>query len=543
MVRLIASATVVAALTLARPADACGCFTPPDPTVPIVQAGERIVFAVKNGEVTAHVQVQYSGAAGDFGWLLPLPAVPTLELGTDELFSQLTFTTQPKYRLNRVRDSSCTAFNTGGAGGGSTSFPGGSVDAGVSGPPSPLVIQDSIGPYDYAVLRADSKTAMLAWLADNHFFVPSGTDDAVAPYIHEGGYFLALKLHAGNDTGDLQPVVLRYQGDMGVIPITLTSTGAEQNMGVQVFMLGTGRAIPRNYNHTVLNDAAIDWRNSGNNYNDVIIRAVSEAPEHHSFVTEFSGPTSVMKDVIAPPGRFGTEAALAAAPTPAAFIAALWRNGFAGQSLLSQGQGPVFSGPLKAALAKQIPPPTGVTLDSFYASYEFYASQAPAPSFEPVSLAREIWERVVTPTKKANALFDEGRTLTRLYTTISPQDMNRDPAFSFNPSLAAVSNVHQATETQSCGADGFSPSKYQLITEQGWSLNYDANGVAVVDVSTSPASLQIQVLREEGAAEVLVDNTPKVIQMVDAQLPARSGCSTAGVELIVGALLLLRRKR
>ena len=58
------------------PADACGCFAPPNPTVPVVQAGERILFAVKNGEVTAHVQVQYSGASGaDFGWLLPLPGV------------------------------------------------------------------------------------------------------------------------------------------------------------------------------------------------------------------------------------------------------------------------------------------------------------------------------------------------------------------------------------------------------------------------------------------------------------------------------------
>lgn len=85
------------ALTLwSQRTEACGCFTPPNPTVPVVQAGERILFAVQNGEVTAHVQVQYSGASGqEFGWLLPLPSVPTLELGTDELFALLTTTTQP----------------------------------------------------------------------------------------------------------------------------------------------------------------------------------------------------------------------------------------------------------------------------------------------------------------------------------------------------------------------------------------------------------------------------------------------------------------
>ena len=282
-------------------AEACGCFTPPNPTVPVVQAGERILFAVQNGEVTAHVQVQYAGASGqEFGWLLPLPSVPTLELGTDELFAQLTTTTQPRYQMNTVLSPDCRqGFGSGGgngSGGGSAAGGGpgfGAADAGSSGI-SPLVVQDSVGPYDYAVLRADSKVAMLEWLAANRYFVPTGTDDAVAPYIRTGGFFLALKLRPGNTTGDLQPVVLHYQSDLGVIPITLTSTGAQENMGVQVWMLGESRAIPRNYNHTVINDAVIDWPNRGANYNDVIIRAVGEAPGRHTFVTEYAGTSSVM---------------------------------------------------------------------------------------------------------------------------------------------------------------------------------------------------------------------------------------------------------
>src|SRR5262245_4810857 len=104
---LAKSMTVGAALlTMAtvdlKDAAACGCFVPPDPSVPIVQAGERIVFAMDNGDVVAHIQIQYAGNDGEFGWLLPLPAVPTLELGTDELFTAITTQTQPKYRLRRV---------------------------------------------------------------------------------------------------------------------------------------------------------------------------------------------------------------------------------------------------------------------------------------------------------------------------------------------------------------------------------------------------------------------------------------------------------
>src|SRR5439155_17747914 len=89
-------------------ASACGCFTPPDPSVPVVQAGERIAFALDQGQVTAHIQIQYAGDAKEFGWLLPLPNLPTLELGTDELFNQLIVQTQPKYKLNRVYEGNCS---------------------------------------------------------------------------------------------------------------------------------------------------------------------------------------------------------------------------------------------------------------------------------------------------------------------------------------------------------------------------------------------------------------------------------------------------
>src|SRR4051812_44607642 len=148
--------------TQIRDAEACGCFTPPDPSVPVVQAGERIAFAMDNGQVTAHIQIQYAGNAGEFGWILPLPSVPTLELGTDELFNQLTNSTQPKYRMNSVYEGNC-GFGTGrGTVGlnGPTAAPGGGEDSSHKDGSSPLVIQDSVGPYDYAVLKADSKDDM-----------------------------------------------------------------------------------------------------------------------------------------------------------------------------------------------------------------------------------------------------------------------------------------------------------------------------------------------------------------------------------------------
>ena len=173
-------------------ARACGCFAPPDPVTSIVQAGERIVFSVENGQVTAHIQIQYSGDAKDFGWLLPLPSVPTLEIGAEELFATLDQRTAPRY----VQEQRFPAFCNWpappapiGWGGGADLGQSAASDMISSPPPdgmSPLVVQDSIGPYDFAVLKADDKTAMLAWLAQNRYLVPTGTDSVLTPYIHPG---------------------------------------------------------------------------------------------------------------------------------------------------------------------------------------------------------------------------------------------------------------------------------------------------------------------------------------------------------------------
>ena len=306
-----------------RQAEACGCFTPPDPSVPIVQAGERIVFEMKDGLVTSHIQIQYSGAAEQFGWLLPLPSIPELKVGTDELFNAVVNATQPQYLLNPEFRGNC-GFG-GGFGAGAPGSQGDSAGGGGrednAPPPDVLVIQDSVGPYEYAVLRADSKQPMLDWLNTNGYFVPTGTDDAVDAYIRPNAYFLALKLEKGNDVGDLQPVVVNYESDLPMIPIVLTSVAADPDMGVQVWVLGEHRAIPFNYFHTQINDARLDWLRNGANYVEVLTEAVDEADGHHSFVTEYAGTTASMVDVLDYPGRFGDLGYLRTVTDAATYVA------------------------------------------------------------------------------------------------------------------------------------------------------------------------------------------------------------------------------
>ena len=497
-------------------AAACGCFAMSSPATPVVQAGERILFAHENDQVTAYIQIKYQGAADQFGWIVPLPSVPTLELGTDELFSALDVTTLPQYLLTRTNQfcgggSSTTVDDNGGGCGAfgsnnASTGRGGFADQGVAAGSSDMgrsnvaVVQASIGPYDYAVLKADDESAMLKWLNDNRYFVPTGTMDAVKPYIHAGGYFLALKLRGGQSSGDVAPIVLRYASDLPMIPITLTQVGAVPNMGILVWVLSEARAVPRNYYHVVLDDLPV-WFSNFADYNQQLIAAVKEAPGRHGFLTQYAGDSNVMSGRLDYPGRFGNLDSLRTLSAPSDYLHQLRSSGF------------TFDGTLVAILSRYIPEPQklvdqGISLGQFYAQFDYY-SQLPgggggdpdggAALFTPGPLTDELAMRIVTPAKNAAALIGRHPYLTRLYTALSPEDMTIDPVFSFNPDLPAVPLAHTATVTTPCSGAPW------LHTDLGFETQY-VSGLPPQSLKL-PAALRVELLRDAGAPAPVVDNS------------------------------------
>jgi MYXO-CTERM domain-containing protein len=434
-----------------------------------------------------------------------------------------------------------------------------------NGGPTPLVVQDSIGPYDYAVLKADDKTAMLGWLAANRYFVPAGTDDVVAPYLHTGAYFLALKLHSGQSAGDLQPVVINYASDLPMIPIVLTSAGAQPHMGIAVWLLGDARAIPRNYYHVVIDDALLDWPNGAFDYEDVLQRAVAEAPEKHAFVTEYAGSSSVMKGQLDYPGRFGDATALSQITDPSMYLDYLKSNGF------------YFNGALLAILQKYIPMPAslGVNAATYYYNFDYYYSGIGRQlnpnafnglnfNYDPVALTSEIEMRVVAPTQSASALFDTYPYLTRLFTKLSPEDMTRDPVFSQNPFLPDVATVHEGKYVLTCSTTQQYNYDGTVVTEEGFSVAYP-NGVQQA-LPGVPAALRVEILREDGPPEVVTDNSMAIARALGTpqllpgpmrggagnQLAGDGGCSVephpsrpwrALGALLLGVALVIARRR
>jgi hypothetical protein len=535
--KILAAVVVAGGLGAARVAEACGCFAPPAPTVDIIQAGERILFAYEDGKITAHIQIQYQGDAEDFGWLLPLPSVPTLKLGLEDVFDALAATTRPRFEVTALNyHGNCYWPWEDDPNWQSDSF----SDAGVSGdggsPRPPLVVtRDSLGPYDYAVLRADTKAEMLAWLNDNGFFIPTGTDDAVVPYIRPGAYFLALKLRSGQTAGDIQPVVIEYAGDRPMIPIVLTSVGATENMGIQAYLLGPSRGIPRNFRHTVINEALIDWRNPGANYAGVVTRAVDEAPGHHAFVTEYAGPDNQVQAALS--RSFRDPAELRQITDVTTFVTGMY--GYK-QRLDDQR---FFGAQVRNVLAKHIDMPAGLLLQGittvqYYANLDFFLTnwRGMFPELfegfndtlaDPAALVDELLERYATPLQEASGLFERQPYLTRMYTTLSPAEMTTDPAFGFNPDLGDVSNLHNATIDVYCSNNSDPYTSPRVVTlSDGRQVVYTADfGPAQWANVDMPASSLIEILGEEGQAEIETDNRAQI----NAAITANNGLLIRGM--------------
>lgn len=515
--RLLLWSALVAAGSFAVPRDAaaCGCFAMSSPAAPVVQAGERILFAHENGQVIAYIQIKYQGAADQFAWLVPLPSIPTLEVGTDELFTALDGTTLPQYLLTRVNQtcsggstSTTTDESSGGFGCGASDFArAGATDLGIGGISDQgrsaadmgkggvAVEQASIGPYDFAVLKADDQTALLQWLNDNRYFVPTGTMTAVQPYIHPGGYFLALKLRGGQSTGDIAPIVLHYASDLPMIPITLTSVGAVANMGILVWVLGEARAIPRNYYSVVLDDLPV-WFSNFSDYNQQLIAAVREAPGKHGFLTQYAGTSSRVYGRLDYPGRFGDLATLRAQTTASDYLRYLRSSGY------------TFDGALLSILSRYIPEPPslvaqGVSPGQFYAQYDFYmhvpyGDDGGVTGFLPGPLTDEITARIVTPAKNADALIRRHPKLTRLYTAMSPIDMTIDPVFSFNADLPDVPLLHSATITRPCSGEPW------LRTDEGFETQYISG---LPPNPSLPAARRVEKLLDAGPPQTVQDNS------------------------------------
>ncbi len=533
------AALAVAGVLAAPRAEACGGFFCAQ--APIDQAGERIVFGVRGTSVEAHIQIQYQGSAEKFAWVVPLTARPTLGIGSPRLFSYLDFMTQARFVLD-WKDS-CVSRGPifgGGAPAEDSAPPASPTDGGVQ-----VVSQEQVGPYDAAILLANDAVALRTWLTDNGYDIPETAGKALEPYVGSSYYFLALKLQRNKEVGDLRPIVVKFEGERPCIPIKLTSIAARPNMPIIAYVLADKRAIPENYRHVLINPTRINWLNGGANYSQVASLAVDEAGGQ-AFLTEFAGGTAGLTsgiDNFLP--AYNTQV-LRNSPHPVDFAMAMLRQGF--------GQEPSVQGLLR----KYIPMPArlvaqGMREQDFYNLLEFYRTDIDtdpgrAP-FDAEGFAKELEDTIATPNREAAALVRSFPYLTRLYTTMSAEEMTVDPDFDFNADAPEVSNVFTAKASFESCEDDFMKREVRIELPDG---RYFFTRFSEGPITKGPNALRVEQYTTVGAPAVILDNSKAVDEVLEEVgggiVGQNCGCGSTGagatalLAFVFGALGLRRRR-
>lgn len=568
---LVGSAAFVAAFLPIRQAEACGGFFCSQ--TPVTQAGEHLLFAVdrdSNGttHVTAHIQVQYTGAAPDFAWVLPLPSVPELSTGSNAVFTTLRQMTEPVHYVQWQNDvGECEGY------GGMRGFGGGEdfdaaapqadeADADADPPSVEIVSQQEVGPYDTVVIRSTDGDAgeLLEWLEDNDYLIPEAARPALQSYVNAGHVFLGLKLANDMSAGDIQPIVAYFEEENPCIPLMLTAIAANPDMPVYAWVLGaSGVTSVGDYFEIQVNPAAIDWfRGSyygGSNYGAVATKAVNEAGGK-GFIREFASNTDFLRQVFYRPGQYDLDA-LRATDDPAAFVNMLLMQGFPRDSTMQNLLREFI--PMPQALVDQ-----GVTEQAFYNCLDCYAADLAGLDFDPEAFVARLDEVIVAPLRAVQGLVDGHPYVTRVFTTISPEEMTLDPIFRFKSDIPDVSNQHTAQAQYLCGdgqayedapirityPDGsvrvLRPGQegYPNVEDYGWR---DDDGDGINDnVGSAPEDMPslLRAIRhdedEDSAGLAIIDNSSLINERLHStSAVGGGGCSTGGPTTGTSLLVLL----
>jgi Uncharacterized protein conserved in bacteria (DUF2330) len=496
----------LAASSVATPASACGGFFCSQ-AAGVNQAAERIVFAKNDdGTVTAVIEIQYQGPSDKFSWLLPISSVPQgdqIAVASSLSFQRLQQATNPQYNLTVRVEGTCDydpdddSFAAGGAGS-EASGEGGAGLGGVTVEASGLV-----GSFEWTVISVDAglpapADAAVNWLRDNKYDVPQGAPGLLGPYLADGMHLLALRLQKGASAGSIRPIVLTYDATRPMIPIKLTAVAASDNMGVMAWVLGDGRAVPKNYNALELNEARINWFNPGVNYNSVVTAAADEAGGQ-GFVTEYDDAGTSLSGVVWSDDEEAvwqdTKKGLASANPQQFLLGAMYD--------LSQWDG------FWEVFAKHVTLPPKVSLQQAQNCPYCYEGDYLADA----DFASALEKDVIEPARSVQKLLDGHAHVTRLYSTLSAPEMTVDPLFTFNPTLPTVSNIHTAERIIEC-------EKGYYEYEAPWRIELPQGGVVrggptllgswPKAFDSQPANRRILRAGETGSGKVLEDNSSTI---------------------------------
>jgi hypothetical protein len=265
-------------------------------TSPVNQDMERIIFTMNDdGTISAYIQINYTGAAPKFSWVVPVAAVPEVDVAEMATFDELVELTDPRFFLPPLPD--CLRQNAQGeiaALPTATAAPTATFFADVE-----VLATGTAGPYAFDVVTSEDPNALVFWLRTNAYQVTPAMEPLIKVYTDEGMIFLAMKLQPDQDVQNIQPIKMTYRAALPSIPIRLTAVAANPNMTVQTWIFAKSQAVPQNYAHPAVDEA--DLRNDpfstdGTSYMTVVDQTI-DLYQGRAFITQFAQPTSSLLEM------------------------------------------------------------------------------------------------------------------------------------------------------------------------------------------------------------------------------------------------------
>ncbi len=261
---------------------ACGGFFTPG--TPLDQNIERIIFAISPGSMTVYEQINYSGSASNFAWVLPVPSVPKLDTAPISTFRNLDQQTVPRFIGPEPPQCGLPPLGLRPV---SSGLPPGGVNVYGSG---------TVGPYAYDVIGSSDPAALTKWLLGHHYHIPDQVQPAIQSYTQAHMLFLAMRLQPQAGVQDIQPVKVTFATTQPqvMIPLRMAASSAMPHMGILVWIFGSGRFVPQNYQPLQIRKTQIALDPyAGANYEQLVENAASQA-NGHGFITEYAQLSSML---------------------------------------------------------------------------------------------------------------------------------------------------------------------------------------------------------------------------------------------------------
>jgi hypothetical protein len=242
------------------------------PTEVSIPAQEALTIYDGSQEVLI-LQIRFAAEGDSFGWIIPVPNLPRVEVADPSLFSALEIFTAPLvvtsddvlldlmliavlvlsfpvFALKKTLRSWIIAIMIAGfsvffVGPCFMSMGARKATLGISdlGTPPAVTIHEArrVGPYDVIVLSSSEPHQLGSWFSESGFALPEGAVPILDEYIRENWYFVVSKLSSGyqKESAERQPIPLKLTFPTGqaVYPMRLTSLSSVES-GVLVYVVG-----------------------------------------------------------------------------------------------------------------------------------------------------------------------------------------------------------------------------------------------------------------------------------------------------------------